>query len=565
MARRLPLYALIWLAWLLPAVALCADDGPWTLLAGYSFDDDRIDSGPDTFRIFNNAKGTVGLCSDIRYSGYYAVEIRDVARDSDFPELQGYFQMMDSGTLHAHFALLVADPYQELNIALAGPAGFRLGRDGIAFWLSTRDGRLVHTSDSIPKPLLTLTPYAWYRVDLQYDIDRGSYDLRILEEGQEPPRVDLRDQPNAASQVGSAVDKFSFVGDLGKDVSSAAYYVDDIIIGVGKEMALAPFVAPGRRKLFIDRWWEYQTLLQSELRCLPAQGPEDFGISGTELWRVLGDQGRTAFRRMLEQDDRDLLGLPPLAAGWARGIGDWKKGCELLQRKQPRAAMAAFEEAAVPLFGSKVVDLSLTMALAQAGRWGEVGERLAAESPEWEGDARFDLIVGRIAVARGDPALSQPHWRGYLDALQSVEQGAIENPYDGRPQQNDATPELLAKRASTAAQQSVLEQNLFLLLWEQRYGEAADLAREVADHFSARPRLLARWLEHQGDATFLDGDYGTAIAVYKRSVQLWPAECSSALAKLSDLYFLLGDMARERQYRERIYGALRPVEQLSQD
>jgi hypothetical protein len=119
----------------------------------YSFDDSLIETGPDTFAVFQNAKGTVRLSGNVRYSGYRSIELRDAAGDGDFPELQGYFPVRTEGTLYFHFAMLVTNPDQTLNVALAGPSFFSLTENGIAFWLKTTDGVLHHVSDSIPKKL----------------------------------------------------------------------------------------------------------------------------------------------------------------------------------------------------------------------------------------------------------------------------------------------------------------------------------------------------------------------------------------------------------------------------
>jgi len=149
MAGRVPLAALA-LAAILTAAAQAA--GP-TVLVRYGFDDDAVETGPDTFAVFRAAHGRVGLSTVFRRSGYRSVEIRDVPGNGDFSELQGYFPEQRTGHVFAHFALLTARPEEELNIALAGPQRFRLGKDGIAFWLATREGRFVHVSDSIPKKL----------------------------------------------------------------------------------------------------------------------------------------------------------------------------------------------------------------------------------------------------------------------------------------------------------------------------------------------------------------------------------------------------------------------------
>jgi hypothetical protein len=242
--------ALLLLSFLAATPAVAAEPSP--ILVSYSFDDGKTDTGPDTFSVFRNAKGNVQLSNAFRASGYQSVEIRDVAGDSDFPELQGYFSVRRDGWLVIHFALLVTDPEEELNIALAGPGWFSLYEDGISFWLSTRDGHLLHTTDSIPKRLLRLKPFTWYGIDADYDIVRGRYDLRIFEEGIEKPVVSLTDVPNAGAHPGSAVSMFSFIGDKGEDRSNVVYYVDDVIVATDRAIQLPPFVAPGRRQFLAD-------------------------------------------------------------------------------------------------------------------------------------------------------------------------------------------------------------------------------------------------------------------------------------------------------------------------
>src|SRR5207247_1648024 len=77
-------------------------------------------------------------------------------------------------------------------------------------------------------------------------------------------------QPNAFNETGSPVDKFSFIGDNGHDTSNVDYYVDDIVLTVDRPIPIAPFVAPGRRKLFFDTWNDGLTSLRSKPSCLAA-------------------------------------------------------------------------------------------------------------------------------------------------------------------------------------------------------------------------------------------------------------------------------------------------------
>jgi hypothetical protein len=254
MARGLPraALALALLAGVSPgASAVAAKPSP--VLAHYSFDDRLVDTGPDTFAVFRNARGNVQLSTDFQVSGHRSVEIRDVAGDGDFPELQGYLPERRDGWLVIHFALLVADPKEELNVSFAGPGWFNLGPNGHALWLTTRDGWLHHTTGKAAKPLLALEPYTWYAVDIDYDVTRGRYDLRVTAEGSAEPAVSLKDQPNASDHPGSIVSLFSFVGSVYGDRSNVRFWLDDLWVGTSREAVLPPFVAPGRRKLFADR------------------------------------------------------------------------------------------------------------------------------------------------------------------------------------------------------------------------------------------------------------------------------------------------------------------------
>src|SRR2546421_5781889 len=137
---------------LLAACALAQSGASPNVVVSYSFDDDNVATGPDTFRVFNYARGNVSLTTNYCRSGYRAVELHDAAGDREFPELQGYFPVRRQGDVFAHFAFMVATPNESLNMALAGPAWFTVQKDGIGFWLSTKDGSLYqHTSKFVRK------------------------------------------------------------------------------------------------------------------------------------------------------------------------------------------------------------------------------------------------------------------------------------------------------------------------------------------------------------------------------------------------------------------------------
>jgi hypothetical protein len=358
-------------------------------LVSYSFEDD-VETGPDTFAVFQHAKGTVGLSRAFRVSGYRALEIRDEAGDRDFPELQGYFPLRREGRLFVHFAFLTTAAHEEWNAALAGPGWFSLGaRDGMAFWLAAHEGVLVHYSDSIPKRLLRLEPFVWYAVDVDYDVAGGRYHLTVRREGLAEPVVLLRDQANAANRPGSAVQVFSFIGDLA-DRSRVAYYVDDVIVSTEPPATLPPFVAPGRRTLFVDAYREHQKKARAESICLDTGDPRDFGLAD-------GLPGEAGLRAL---------------AAWKRGCGDFAAG-------RTDDALAAFTRAASLWPTGGIYRLSAALALARAGRREEAARELAQIEGAWHDDPRF-AVASALAGAPADPRAAREHayfvllWDGRL-------------------------------------------------------------------------------------------------------------------------------------------------------
>ncbi len=533
-----------------------------TTLVEYGFDDGRVDTGPDTFTVFEHAKGQVGLSESMRYSGYRAVEIRDAAGDGDFPELQGYFPLREGGMLYAHFAFLITDPTEVLNIALAGPRWFRLARNGIAFWLTTREGYLHQYSDSMPKRLFAPDPFSWYRVQLAYDIDRGRYDLQIFSEHDARPVVDLRDQPNAANQPGSAVDKFSFIGDRGEDTSNVVYYLDDVVIGVDQEVIQRPFAAPGRRKLFIDYWAEYQRRLRARVACLPATDIADFGLGEEELATLRGQAGLTVIRGVNRgRTQLDLEGLPEPTRTYARAVARWKSGCRALDRNAPAEAVGEFSAALTRVPAARIFALSLLLAESASQSGTDVDRRLLELYPDWQGDPRFAVALAMLAFSKRDLLLARQWW---VEAPQPL--------FTGGPQRRLASFLNLSTRADvfpvlsgeTAAETYLAiepyllaEQYFYLLLWDRRYRDAAAFADEVVDRLAAARLPTAPWQERAGDARMLDGDYIGAVAAFERSLSR-NAGRAGPYTKLSDIYFLQHDSRRERHYREKVYGTLRP-------
>jgi tetratricopeptide (TPR) repeat protein len=491
-----------------------------TALVHYSFDDDLVDTGPDTFSVFQSGQGSVTLSTVYRFSGYRSVEIRDIPGDKDFPELQGYFPLRSKGKLYLHFAMMTTDAGEELNIALAGPQWFTLRKNGIAFWLKTAGGYLTAISDSMPKKLFAIRAFVWYIVDATYDIDAGAFDLTIHQEGLETPVADVRRQPNAASQPGSQVDKFSFIGDHDTDESKVVYYVDDVLVGVDEAIVHQPFVAPGRRKLFVDYWNSAQRAHASHPQPLPLMSLVDLGIHSTEAAALRRDGAGELLGQLLSgklakvPDD-----LPEPSRTLLQSVIAWRDGARALAAGDAELALARFDRAAQLSPSAPLFRMDAVMALTHLARWDEVDKRLAGIVPQWRDDPRLPATLAMIGVARGD-----------LDAVERQ------------------------MRADARSSGLMAEQYFLTLLWKGDSAGAEAFAESMLARGSDSDQAL--WREHAGDAAFLTGNIQRARDCYEASLAQHPRP-SSVWLKLSDVYFKLGDLEKERVFRERVYGGLR--------
>lgn len=222
------------------------------ILAFYDFETESP-SGPDTFRLFEHSRGKVALRDTFQVHGRHALELREGRGDGCFSEFLAFFELRRTGRLLIQFHLLVVDPEDTWNVALAGPAWFtHMVADGHAFWLASRDGAWSHNTAGRWEMLFAPVPFTWYQVEVLYDPVRGRYDLRIFEEGVEAPVVERLEQRNTAGAAPSAIAYFSLIGDL-EDLGEAVVYMDDLVIAADPAVRLAPFVAPGRRTYFVDR------------------------------------------------------------------------------------------------------------------------------------------------------------------------------------------------------------------------------------------------------------------------------------------------------------------------
>jgi len=240
----------------------------------YDFESIEIDSGPDTFELFEQSTSEVSLSSAFAFRGAYSLHIQDYVKNSDFPEFQGYFPPVSSGTIEVGFALMTPTPEEPFNIAFAGKKHFSMVKDGIGFWLFNKSGTLRHMSDSIPKKLLELTPFQWYWFEITLDIDKGEYSLKVSDEF-DNEIISLEKQKHPINATGSSLQKYSFIGDL-EDQGNGDLYIDEFIFRTDYAESPKPLIAPGRRSLFIDQWNEYHKKLENIDFCLAPKLPYDF-------------------------------------------------------------------------------------------------------------------------------------------------------------------------------------------------------------------------------------------------------------------------------------------------
>ncbi|HEY4563523.1 MAG TPA: hypothetical protein VIJ36_11115 [Thermoanaerobaculia bacterium] len=563
MARRLPLQPVATAA-LLAVLFLAVPAGAASpsFLVRYSFDDGLTDTGPDTFTVFRNAKGSVQLSTAFHVSGYRSLEIRDVAGDGDFPELQGFFPERRDGRLFLHFSLLVTNPREELNVALAGPGWFSLTKDGIALWLIVKDGELRHVSDSIPKRLLRIKPFTWYGIDVDYDVARGRYDLRIAEEGNPKPVVSLKKQPNASSQPGAAVKVFSFIGDL-KDKSNVVYYLDDVVLGSDPDAKRPEFVAPGRRKFFVDLFAEqaseFRKLRQpgSPLSCPPVLNLSEAALTRQDLSEARAAGRLEALEALLAPGS--AAAIDPSAPPKLQAVALWKAGCAELAKGQAEEALKAFDAAARQSPEAGIIGLSRLLALTALKRWPEVDDLLVDLHTRWGDDPRYALASALIAAQRGDLGEARA-WLGPAAA-----EALRREPPLGRLAGGDWTDGVIsALRAGDPrgwkrwrALGIASEQSFHLAMLEGRTAEARDYALQMARRLQDVKAPAGAWLERAGDAAFARRDLAEARQLYGQA-KLEGARETSILLKLADVHYLLGDLAAEKALRETFYGSLDP-------
>ncbi len=552
--------ARVWSQEALPA----PEDSP--VLAWFDFEGDAVETGPYTLIAYEDARGSVRLTTRYRLSGFRSVEIRDVAGDGEFAELQGFFREMAKGKLYIHFAVLIAQPQEPLNIALAGESHFRLKKHGIGFWLKAQDGTLFHVTGGEEVPLFPIRALTWYVADAVYDIDRGVYDLSIRVEGEAEPLVWLVDQPNAVGLPGSRLHKFSFIGDPpGRDTSNAVFYVEDIFISSDRPVpAQGQFVAPGRRMLFVDLDEYYRSLLYERPGCLPALAPDDFGFGDPDILELASLGALDLYDHLADRrapsPPSPLSELPTYLTPRLEAMRLWGRGCAAPPGCREPCALDLFDAAAERVPDAKLYPMSSVLALAAEKRWDEADTLFLGIYPEWRGDPRYPAVSALLGIARGDLGEAELWLGTALEELPpQYQHPAVRRLWAGEVDQalvRDLRGAFPVEWTDYVATALIAEHRYYVLLWQERVGEALDYATRMVQRYRALDLPAGAWLERQGDALFRLGDYDGARLRYEESLGDLK-DPATVYTKLSDVHFKLGDLDGERRYREKVYGSLR--------
>ncbi len=527
------------------------------VLVNFGFDDGRIALDERSFKTWEQGRGSVKTTTHASYSGYRSLEIKDQASDKSFPELQGYFSKQTAGKLFVRFALLIDTPNEELNIALVGPAGFGLKKDGIALWLSTKNGWLYHTTDSIPTKLFSTKPHRWYIFKLMLDIDRGRYDLQVAEEKSEKPFLRLSDQINATNQPGSSVDKLSFIGDKGDDTSNVSYLIDDVLVGSTKNVLDQPF-APStpHRTYFIDGWYELKKSMSAKPRCPDVFDISDFGIQSNE---------RAEINRLqyAERVRAAVVGRKPFAVGnelsqrthaTLTALNRWVSGCLALKADSGKVAEEDFRFAMNLVPDARIYGLAFVLSLAAQKQWESVNQEMALIYSDWIDDPRFDLALAVIGIARSDLAANAKVLEKFTPQLLSdLRADEVKELWLGGTSGATVTKIKTAQPSrwkEILSQPQIAEQYFYSLIWQNKAPEAGRFAERIVRELKAAHASAGFWEVLLGDANFYASEPRAALAHYLEALKdAKQAQNPDLMGRISDAYFSLNDADGELKYR----------------
>jgi tetratricopeptide (TPR) repeat protein len=238
----------------------------------------------------------------------------------------------------------------------------------------------------------------------------------------------------------------------------------------------------------------------------------------------------------------------------------WSEGCELMKRSEPRAALAAFEKADELAPSGKIYAMDAVLALAALAQWQEVEIRLGRIYSGWQTDMRLPVALAMIGLARQNLEEAELSLRTPAEQIpEEVGQELL-----ARLRNGEISEEVLNRLRSRfpdnwtdyVRDTLIAEEYFFVLLWKNRLTEAEQFANRMTARYQSLSMNSWKWMEKLGDTAFLSGNFPAALQRYEESLKS-SKNNGGILLKLSDVYFRLGDLEKERLYREQLYGTLR--------
>jgi hypothetical protein len=362
----------------------------------------------------------------------------------------------------------------------------------------------------------------------------------------------------------------SFISDAGRDLSSAVYYVDDVLVARDRPAALGPMVAPGRRRFFADR---QSPRLDDFLRTCPAvESLAELGLGGTRL-AALDEKGVARLARSLDggndevgAGDAATAGSQPDAAGaeapldgetsaMLRAVAAYHRGCAALGRGRFEAAAAAFADGAgaiaaigAPFDEPTALLLGWAHALVALERWPELDRVLARLEPIAH-DPRYALLAAFALARTGDAEEAL----GWVEPRARLVVEAARTPPVAAPEPRDAD------RAPSQDSLRAAEATIALLRAAGRLEEARAFAERIAAGLAPGSATASRFHERAGQIAFAQRDLPAARAAFERAREGADTP-SRLLLALADVAWLEGNQEQERHLREGIYGRLRAEE-----
>jgi hypothetical protein len=330
-----------------------------------------------------------------------------------------------------------------------------------------------------------------------------------------------------------------------------------VMIATDDRVRQRPFVAPGRRKLFLDWFAEYEKKQREKPGCLPVLGALDLGLTEEDT-QALAKQGLIGGLEDLIAGTNGDLAPGLRATPRLEAVALWSAGCRALDAGRGQDALRDFERAAELAPGGRLYPLSAVLALVRLRRFAEADERIGLVYSEWRDDPRYAVVSALVGSARGDldkaeAWLRDPAERALLgggNALLRDLRGGRLSP-DVLARLKKEMPEEWQQRLTEAL---VSEQYYYVLLWRGRYDAARDYALRMADRYRALSLPVWDWQERAADGAFYGKGFDEARGLYEGILEVesrW-----SVILKLSDLAFFTGDLEGERALRQQYWGVL---------